>query len=53
MMRMFTMGGMMIGGAVGSWLAGRFGLFVGFMGGIVGTAVGVYAGRKLAQHLGG
>ena len=39
-------------GALGGWLPLRFGLFASFMGGLVGTALGVWLGRKLAQHYG-
>ncbi len=54
MMKLMTFLGMTIGGALGSWVVGLFhmGLFAAFMGGIVGTAVGLFAGRKLAQRLG-
>jgi gas vesicle protein len=52
MMKLMTFIGMTIGGAIGSWVVGRFGIFAMFMGGIVGTAVGLYAGRKLAQRMG-
>ena len=52
MMKVMTFIGMTIGGWLGSWVVGRMGLFAMFMGGIVGTAVGLYAGRKFAQYLG-
>jgi uncharacterized membrane protein YeaQ/YmgE (transglycosylase-associated protein family) len=54
MMKFMTMFGMLVGGALGSWVVGLFGmgLFASFMGGIVGTAVGLFAGRKLAQRMG-
>ncbi len=35
------------------WYAGeRFGIFTAFVCAIVGTGVGVYAGKKLADHWG-
>ena len=35
------------------WYAGeRFGMFTAFVCSIIGTGVGVYAGRKLADHWG-
>ena len=53
-MKFMTILGMTVGGALGSWVAGLFGmgLFAAFMFGIVGTAVGLFAGRKLAQRMG-
>lgn len=54
MMKLLTFVGMTVGGALGSWVVGWFhmGLFAAFMGGIVGTAAGLFAGRKLAQRMG-
>jgi len=54
MMKLMTFIGMTLGGALGSWVTARLGmgLFADFMGGIVGTAVGLFAGRKIAQRLG-
>ncbi|MES2521355.1 MAG: hypothetical protein V4617_01565 [Gemmatimonadota bacterium] len=35
------------------WYAGEFiGLFSAFIGSVVGTGVGVYAGKRLAEHWG-
>ena len=39
-------------GAVGGWALSRLGVFGSFMGGIVGTAAGIYLGRKFARHYG-
>jgi len=39
-------------GAVGGWALSRLGVFASFLGGIVGTAIGIYLGRKLARHYG-
>jgi hypothetical protein len=41
--------GMTIGGWIG-WAAGaRFGFFAAFLLGIIGTGVGLYAGRRIAN----
>ena len=41
--------GMTIGGWMGWALGARFGFFAAFMLGIVGTGVGLYAGRRIAN----
>lgn len=41
--------GMTVGGWVGWALGQRFGLFAAFILGIVGTGVGLYAGRRIAS----
>jgi len=38
--------------AVGWWLGASFGIMTAFMLSIVGLAVGVYAGRRLARNWG-
>ena len=55
MTKLLTFLGMFVGGALGSWIAGVLGMkiFGGFMFGIVGTAVGLFAGHRLARRLGG
>lgn len=45
--------GATVGGALGWWLGERIGLMTAFLVSILGTAVGVYFGRRLARHLGG
>jgi len=40
-------------GSLGGWALSRLGLFASFMGGLVGTALGIWLGRKLARHCGG
>jgi uncharacterized membrane protein YbhN (UPF0104 family) len=45
--------GASIGGAVGWWALSRLGIFAAFMGSIVGTALGIYLGRRLSLHWGG
>ena len=37
------------GGALGGWLGDRFGIFAGFMIGLVGTAAGIYFTRRWAR----
>ena len=36
--------------AIGWWLGELVGLFAAFMLSVVGTAIGVYVGRKIAQE---
>ena len=45
--------GATLGGYVGWWLGAPVGTMTAFAVSIVGTGVGVYAGRRLAQHFGG
>ena len=40
-------------GSIGTWALSRLGFFAGFMGGLVGTAFGIWLGRKVGQHYGG
>ena len=40
-------------GAAFGWVLSRLGMFASFMGGLVGTALGIWLGRKLARHYGG
>ena len=40
-------------GSLGGWALSRAGLMASFLGGVVGTALGIYCGRKLACHYGG
>lgn len=51
MSKLLAFVGATVGGAVGWWLAARFGMFAAFMASVIGTAAGVYAGRRLAAHL--
>jgi hypothetical protein len=43
--------GMSVGGAVGWWLGAYVGFMTAFFVSLLGTGIGLYAGRKLAQHL--
>jgi len=41
-----------LGSAIGGWLGRPFGIFSVFVLSIVGTGVGIWGGRRLAQHWG-
>lgn len=43
--------GASVGGAIGWWLGARVGTMTAFMVSTVGTGVGVYAGRRIAQSI--
>ena len=40
-----------IGGWLGWWLGDQIGLFTALLIGMIGTGVGIYAGRQLARQL--
>jgi hypothetical protein len=42
--------GATIGGSVGWWIGGHVGLMTAFCLSMVGTGVGIYAGRRLADR---
>ncbi len=42
--------GAFIGGTLGWWIGNNVGLMTAFMVSMVGTAVGVYYGRKIARE---
>lgn len=44
--------GATIGGAAGWWLGANVGTMTAFMLSVLGTGVGVYAGRRFAARLG-
>ena len=44
--------GATVGGAIGWWLGARVGTMTAFFVSVLGTAAGVYAGRRLAAGLG-
>jgi uncharacterized membrane protein YjjB (DUF3815 family) len=52
MMKLLVWIGATVGGGVGWWALSRLGIFAAFMGSIVGTALGIYVGRRLARHWG-
>ena len=39
-----------VGSGIGWWLGDSFGIMTAFMLSIVGLAVGIYGGKRLAQH---
>lgn len=41
--------GMTVGGWIGWTLGDRFGLFAAFILGIIGTGIGLYVGRRIAN----
>jgi len=43
--------GATVGGAIGWWLGARVGVLTAFVVSVVGTGLGVYAGRNLAARL--
>jgi hypothetical protein len=38
-------------GSIGWWIGDRVGLMTAFILSMIGTGVGMYAGRRLADHL--
>jgi hypothetical protein len=38
-------------GSVGWWIGARVGVMTGFSLSMIGTGVGLYAGRRIADHL--
>lgn len=49
MSKLLTFLGATVGGAIGWWLGARVGIMTAFMLSTVGTGVGVYAGRRIAE----
>ncbi|MGH7515524.1 MAG: hypothetical protein ACREOQ_21690 [Gemmatimonadales bacterium] len=43
--------GASIGGALGWWVGDREGLFTAFLLSMVGTGIGLYLGRRIAERL--
>ncbi len=50
MSKLLALVGATLGGAVGWWLGSFIGLMTAFIISIVGTALGVYAGRRFADE---
>jgi len=48
--RLFGFIGMTIGGYVGWWAGAPVGMMTAFMLSMVGTGIGLYAGRRVARH---
>jgi hypothetical protein len=40
-----------IGGAIGWWIGARVGTMTAFMVSMVGTGIGIYAGRRIAESI--
>ena len=50
MSKLLALVGATFGGAVGWWLGARVGIVTAFLLSVVGTAAGVYAGRRIAAR---
>jgi hypothetical protein len=50
MSRLFGFLGATIGGSLGWWLGSSVGFFTAFLVSIVGTAAGIYYGKRAARH---
>jgi len=53
MNKLLALTGATIGGYAGWWLGANIGTMSAFLVSIVGTAAGVYAGRRIARHYSG
>jgi len=51
MSKLLTLLGASVGGAIGWWLGAPVGTMTAFVISMVGTGVGIYAGRRIAQTL--
>jgi hypothetical protein len=51
--RLFMLLGATIIGWVGWWLGSFVGIMTAFFLSVIGTGVGIYAGRKIARHYSG
>jgi uncharacterized membrane protein YeaQ/YmgE (transglycosylase-associated protein family) len=51
MSKLLAFVGATLGGAVGWWLGDRAGMMTAFILSVIGTAIGVYVGRRLAIRL--
>jgi hypothetical protein len=51
MSKLLAWAGATVGGAVGWWAGDPLGLFAAFILSIVGTGVGLYLGRRMADAL--
>jgi hypothetical protein len=49
--KLFAFLGATVGGYAGWAIGAPVGMMTAFFGSMVGTGVGIYAGRRLAQHL--
>ncbi|HZI21693.1 MAG TPA: hypothetical protein VFD76_04230 [Gemmatimonadales bacterium] len=51
MSKLLMLVGASLGGAIGWWLGAHVGIMTAFVVSTVGTGVGVYAGRRIADSL--
>jgi uncharacterized membrane protein YbhN (UPF0104 family) len=51
MSKLLTLLGASVGSAIGWWLGARVGMMTAFVVSMVGTGLGIYAGRRIAQTL--
>ncbi|HVH66416.1 MAG TPA: hypothetical protein VM716_00965 [Gemmatimonadales bacterium] len=51
MSKLLTLVGASVGGAIGWWLGARIGVMTAFFVSMVGTGVGIYAGRRVAASI--
>jgi hypothetical protein len=49
--KLLALVGATIGGYIGWWAGGLIGMVTAFMVSMIGTGLGMYWGRRLAQHL--
>jgi len=53
MSKLLSVLGATVGGALGWWLGAHVGMMSAFFVSVFGTGIGVYAGRRLADRVGG
>lgn len=51
MSKLLMLLGSSVGGAIGWWLGARVGIMTAFFLSVLGTGVGLYAGRRLAERV--
>jgi hypothetical protein len=51
MSKLLTFLGATVGGAIGWWLGARVGIMTAFIVSMLGTGVGIYAGRRVAEAI--
>jgi hypothetical protein len=52
MTKLLILVGSTIGGGIGWWLGDRLGMMTAFIVSMIGTGVGIYFGRRVADMLG-
>jgi hypothetical protein len=53
MTRLLVLAGTTVFGGIGWWLGERQGIMTAFIVSMIGTGVGIYVGRRVADMLGG